>query len=168
MASEMAVEAARVVFGIPGGNSGPEHLQRWLKKWCRDYKTTVHNDVHQAEFLFHKPVTKKWLVNTIQVHAKNWGFKRDVHCKANLRIKTKDQYIAGGAGPPVQALVSKMLGKIYDNLLTEVERLRRFDVEEPLAKKPRLEPLAMPTGLVVVDANPDRSPPQPWTERAKL
>ena len=60
-----------------------------------------------------------------------------------------------------------MLGKIYDNLLTDFERLRLFEVE-PLAKKPRLEPLAMPTGLVVVDANPDRSPPQPWTKRAKL
>ena len=166
--AEKLVEAARVVFGIPEDAKGPQHLEEWLKKWCVDYKTTVHSRNHTVELLFYKPVTLKWFRNIVQIHARHWKFQREAYCKANLKVMTKEQYLEGGTGPPVTQSTVKLLDTIYNRVVRELggkaeyERICRLP-RAPMQRGEPVEPKRDPS-LVGQNYQIPNGVPQTWSE----
>ena len=110
----MAVEAASVIFGCSTTKEGPAFLERWLKKVCLDFRLRVVDKRHTVEFLLFKPSTRHWLTNCVQVYAKRWGFERTQWDHSNIRVMTREAYLAAPT-PHLTGMVGNLLGIVYKN-----------------------------------------------------
>ena len=127
----MAVEAASMIFGCSATKDGPAFLERWLKKVCLDFRLRVVDTRHTVEFLLFKPSTRHWLTNCVQVYAKRWGFERSQWDHSNIRVMTREAYLAAPT-PHLTGMVGNLLGIVYKNAAARAVGIQEWNrLSEP-------------------------------------